>query len=42
MDVWYGEHEGVQVAIKSFRPSLEHTLDEATEVRIEFAREVPL
>jgi hypothetical protein len=42
MDVWRGEHEGVQVAIKSFRPSLEHTLDEATEVRIECAREVPL
>ena len=41
MDVWHGEHEGVQVAIKSFRSSSEHTLDEATEVRIKCAREVP-
>jgi hypothetical protein len=41
-DVWRGEYQGTQVAIKAFRTYSPQNLEEAMEVRVECARDAPL
>jgi len=38
MDVWRGEYQGTQVAIKAFRAYPARNLEEAEEVRTEYTR----